>query len=435
MLSIGGDQSDDFRRYALLGYAAIGIVLGGFGIWAALAPLDSAAIAPARVAVESDRKPVQHLEGGLVREILVREAQRVEEGQVLFRLQPTQAQSSLEILRKQLDAALALEARLLAERERAADIGFPAEVLARSHTPGTATAIADQQRQFTERRRSQTNQVDILKAKIEQTRRDLVGRGTQETALAAQLESFNTEITAVSSLAERGYYPRNKLLALERERNRITGELGMSKGEIARLNETIEEAQLQIQQTTQRHLEEVTQQLFDARARISETREKLGVAEDVLTRIDVRAARTGIIQGIKVHAIGAVIRPGDTFAEIVPVGDNLIMAARVSPLDIESVAVGQRAEVRFPAFSSQRAPTILGNVANISADSMFDEATKESYYLAQVAIDRTTIRPDLLQRLVPGMPADVLISRGERTMLQYLVDPLRNAFARSMRER
>ncbi len=427
--------SGDFTRYARAGYAAIAVVFGGFGIWASFAPLDSAAIAPARVAVESDRKPVQHLEGGIVREILVKEAQRVEEGQILFRLQPIQAQANTDILRKQLDAALALEARLLAERDGAAEIVIPEAIAARSAIRETATAIADQKRQFKERRRSLDNQIDILKAKIEQTSKDLGGRGSQEAALAAQLASYDKEINAVSPLVEKGFYARNKFLALVRERTRVDGELGLNRGDIARLKESLEEVQLQIRQTTQRFLEDVAQQLADARAKLSDLSEKVAMAEDVLTRVEVRAARAGIVQALKVHAVGAVIRAGDTIAEIVPEGDTLIMAARVSPLDIDSVRTGQKAEVRFPAFSSRQTPTILGSVHSISGDSMVDETTKEPYYLAQVIIDRSTLKPELLQRLVPGMPADVLISRGERTMLAYLLDPLRGALAKSMRER
>jgi HlyD family secretion protein len=262
-----------------------------------------------------------------------------------------------------------------------------------------------------------------------------MGRSSQEASLSTQLASYDTEINAVSPLVLKGFYARNKFLALVRDKTRIDGDLGTCRGDIARLKEALEELQVQIKQTSQKFLEDVGQQLADARGKLSDLRERLAVAEDVLTRVDVRAARAGIIQSIKVHAVGAVIRPGDTIAEVVPVGDSLIMAARVSPLDIDSVQAGQKAEVRFPAFSSRQTPTILGSVASISADSMVDETTKEPYYLAQVLIDRATIKPDLLQRLVPGMPADVLIARGGRTVLSYLLDPLTGAIAKSMRER
>lgn len=434
-MSAQRETAGDYRRYACLGYGAIAVVFGGFGLWAAMAPLDSAAIAQARVAVETDRKPVQHLEGGIVQEILVKEAQHVEEGQVLFRLQPTQALANADLQRKQLDAALAIEARLVAEQEGASRIMFPEAVVQRQAVPETTNAIADQKRQFAERARSLRNQIAILNARIEQSTREIEGRDSKKAALASQLASYATELERVSSLAAKGLYPQNRLLSLERERTRVAGELGTTDSEIARLREAIEEARHQIRQTQQHQLEEVAQQLAEVRGRISDVREKLTIAQDVLTRMEVRAPRRGIVQALKVHAVGAVVRPGDMLAEVVPEGDVLILAARVSPLDIQSVSGGLRAEVRFPAFSSLHPPTIFGQIESISAASVVDETTKEPYYLARVIIDLGTIAPQLSKRLVPGMPADVLISTGERTMLQYLLGPLRDALARTMRER
>ena len=429
------ETAGDYRRYASIGYGAIAVVFGGFGLWASMAPLDSAAIAPARVAVETDRKPVQHLEGGIVQEILVKEAQRVEEGQVLFRLQPTQALANADLQRKQLDAALAMEARLVAEQDGAPRITFPEAVLARRAVPETANAMADQKRQFAERARSLKNQTAILTARIEQSTKEIEGRDSRKAALTLQLASYATELERVTALSGRGLYPLNKLLALERERTRVVGELGTTDSEIARLREAIEEARHQIRQTQQHQLEEVAQQLAEVRGRISDVREKVTITQDVLTRMEVRAPRKGIVQALKVHAIGAVVRPGEMLAEVVPEGDILILAARVSPLDIQAVSGGLRAEVRFPAFSTLQPPTIFGQIESISAASVVDETTKEPYYLARVIIDLSTIAPQLSKRLVPGMPADVLISTGERTMLQYLIGPLRDALAKTMRER
>src|SRR5437667_2142289 len=187
----------DQRRYAWFGYAAIGMVFGGFGIWATVAPLDRAAIAQGQVAVESDRKAVQHLEGGIIREILVKNGQHVKEGEVLFRLQPTQAQANTDLLRKQIDAALALEARLDAEKAGANTIAFPEPVLARIAVPETATAIADQRRQFTERRLSLQNQISILNKQIEQKRQESSGREQQRASLASQVASYTKEIDSV----------------------------------------------------------------------------------------------------------------------------------------------------------------------------------------------------------------------------------------------
>lgn len=424
----------DFREYARFGYAAIAVVFGGFGIWAATAPLDSAAVAPGRVSVESDRKPVQHLEGGIIREILVKETQRVAEGQVLFRLQPVQAQANSDLLRKQLDAALAQEARLIAERDFAPRINFPAEVLARRSVLETSTAISDQQSQFYERQRALNSQIDILNARITQTQRDIEGRSLRRQALQSQHASLANEIKNVSTLVEKGYYPKNKFAALERERSRIEGEMGLGSGEIARLTETIEESKLQIRLTKERQVEQVTQQIADVRVRISDIREKLAIAQDVLTRVEVRAPKAGIVQQIKVAAVGAVVKPGEAIAEVIPIGDQLVMSARVSPQDIHNVHPGQKAEVRFQAFA-RTYNALPGKLESISAETLVDEVTKQPYFNAKVIIDPSSIPREIAQALTPGMPADVLINTGERTMLQYLVGPLVQAVAKTMREK
>jgi len=424
----------DFREYARFGYVAIAIVFGGFGVWASLAPLDSAAVAPGRVSVESDRKPVQHLEGGIIREILVKEAQRVAEGQVLFRLQPIQAQANSDILRKQLDAALAQEARLVAEREWAPRIAFPEEILARRHVPETAAAMLDQQSQFAERLRSVNSQIEVLKARISQTERDIEGRSLRGASLQSQLKSISDEIANVSTLVQKGYYARNKFAALERERSRLEGEMGLGKGEVARLMETIEESRVQIRLTRERQVEAVVQQLAEVRARISDTREKLGVAQDVLSRVEVKAPKAGIVQAIKVATVGAVVKPGEPIAEVIPVGDQLVLSAKVSPQDIHNVVAGQKADVRFAAFSKQY-NGLPGRLESISADSLMDEATKQPYYNAKVVIDPAHIPQEIAAHLTPGMPADVLINTGERTMLQYLIGPLLNRVAKTMREK
>jgi HlyD family type I secretion membrane fusion protein len=423
------------RGYARFGYAAIILVFGGFGGWAAVAPLDRAAIARGQIAVESSHKVVQHLEGGIIREILVKETQMVQEGDVLFRLQPTEAQANTDLLRKQIDAAFARQARTLAELSGAKSIAFPDALLARQSIPETAMAMADQERQFAESRRALDNQIGILSSQIEQKRQDAVGRERQKTSLSAQLASYTQEMNSVFPLVAKGYYPRNKYLALERDRARIEGDLGVVESDLARFAKAVEENEILIRQAKQKVEETASQQLNDARAKLSDLREKLLIAEDVLRRVDIRAQRAGVVIGLQVHTVGAVVKPGETLAEIVPVGDGLDVMAHVSPADIESITIGQKAEVRFSNFSSRRTPIIQGYVASVSADSMKDETTKQPYYSARIAVDYQSIAPELAQHIVPGMQADVLISTGERTMLEFLVDPLLNSLAKTFREK
>ncbi len=429
-----GDASSDHRAFAMLAATAISFVFGIFGTFAAIAPLDSAAVAPGRVAAESSTKTIQHLEGGIVREMLVKEAQAVKEGDVLFRLAPTQAQANADMIRKQLDGALALEARLSAERESAPSVIFPAEILARRSTPETAMAIADQERQFDERRASLKNQTMILRTRFEQTSNELSGLRRREKSLTDQITNLSSELASLTELREKGLYPKSKLMALQRQKAGLEGELGGMQGELARLADVQRETKLQISQLEQKFREEAGQQLAEVRARLSDIREKTRVADDVMNRIEVRAPQDGVVQGLKVHSAGAVIRPGETLAELVPTGDKLVMAVRVSPLDIDNVEPGQRAEVRLPGFAARGLKTILGKVERVGADVMLDDYTKEPYYMARVEVDPKTVPAEIQKRLQPGMPADVLITTGERTALQYLIGPLADLIAKSMRE-
>ncbi len=242
---------------------------------------------------------------------------------MLFRLQPTSAQANLDLLRKQIDASVALEARLVAEQTRADQIKFPADLLARRNIAETDMAINDQERQFRERRQTLDGQIGILAAQIEQKQQDIGGRQHQKESLAVQMASFKAEIAAVAPVVAKGYYARNKYLALQRDAARVEGEFGVAESDIARLSKSVDEAKLQIEQTRFKFDEDVSKELNDVRAKMSDAREKILIAEDVLTRVDVRAPRRGTVLGLKVHGVGAVVKPGDTLAEIVPVGEGL----------------------------------------------------------------------------------------------------------------
>jgi HlyD family secretion protein len=424
----------DYRVPARAGYALIVLAFGVGGLWAAWAPLDSAAVAQGQIEVDSRRKSIQHLEGGIVKEILASEARMVKQGEVLFRLEPTQARANSDMLRKQLHAALAQEARLLAELDGKPEIEFPAEILARSELPETALVIRAERRQFAERRQSLDNQVRALEARLEQVVHQITGRARQKTALAEQVASITGQIASVQTIADKGLYARNRLLEQERDKARLIGELGQTTADVARLEKQQDETRAQIDQLHQKFREDAAKDLADSRNRLSDLREKLTIAGDVLTRVDIRAPVAGIIQNLRVNGVGAVVKAGDTIAELVPVGDQLVIAAQVSPLDIDSVSAGQKAEIRFTSLSRQKAPTIFGVVQSVSADALLNETTKQNYYLARVVINRADLPAQVAAKLAPGMPADVLIITGERTALDYFTAPLRNALAKGMRE-
>jgi HlyD family type I secretion membrane fusion protein len=423
----------DWKRPAALGYALIiftFVVLGG---WSAIAKLDSAVTAPGFVAKANNRKTVQHLEGGIVREILVHEGEHVTAGQVLFRLNPTQAGANLDLQQNQLDGLLAQEARLLAERDRASHITWPDELEAKSNLPTVKQAIADQIKQFTDRQASLHGQIDVLKTKIAEFHTEIGGLQTEREATKQQLGYIVEELTDVNFLLSQNLVQKSRALALDRERSRLEGVIGRSVADEAKAENGIGEAKLQIQQVQNKFDEDVASAILDVRQKVSDAREKIRVARDVFHRIDVTSPVTGTVQNLKVFTIGGVIKPGETLLEVVPDQDALIVQAHISPRDIDRMSQGMRAEVRFTSFKASTLPIVLGRVESVSQDSMTDEANKQSYFLAQVVVDK--IPEELRNRLVAGMPAELIFPTGERTVLNYLVRPLEDRMNSAFRER
>jgi HlyD family secretion protein len=426
--------SSNPRPFVLLGYLLILSTFGLLGTWAAFAKLDSAVIAGGSVAVESNRKAVQHFEGGIVDEILVKESQIINKGDVVVRLRATQATASAETLGSQLDGATALEARLMAESERATTITFPDRLLERATLPTTRKIIQDQQNQFAERRKALEGEGNILRAQIEQLKGQILGLESVVAASVQQQENLKEEYIKVRDLNAKGLYPTNRLRSMERDLLQIEGRLGQSRADIARSQQAIGETELQIVQTEKKFQEDVLQQLREVRVQIAEYSEKLRVAEDILKRVEIVSPQSGMVQNLKVHTVGGVIGQGEVIMEIVPLNEPLNVQARVSPIDINHVVPALDAEVRFPGYKSRTAPSILGRVRTVSADSLFDEIARQPYYLAIVEVPDSAIPLDLRGKLTPGMPAEIMIATGERTVLDYLTAPLVDAIHKSFRE-
>lgn len=423
-----------FKRPVRLGLIAIVLAFGGFGGWAALAPLDSASIATGQLAVESDRKPIQHLQGGVIAEILVKENDRVNEGQSLFRLESVQAKADLVAYTAQRDGLLALKFRLLAERAGARELKFTRHFVRQTKSHGTYSVIADQHRQFKGHLQALSNDLQIQTVRIDQATRDLAARKSQMQVLQQQLDSYKNEAGVVAGLVAKGVYARAKLTDVERNQARVTGDLNGLQAEATRSQGVIDEAQIQIKQIKQKYTEDATQQLAELRAKVQDLTQKITVAKDVLGHVDIRAPKAGFVQGIKVHSVGAVIRGGETIADLVTLSDGLIVTARVLPSDVHNVAVGQRSEIRFPSMAHDQKRPAYGTLQGISADLVTDETTHLSYYAARIALDRSTLDAALRERLIPGMPADVLIINGEHTLLAYLVEPLLNRLSKTLRD-
>ncbi len=411
------------------------IAFGGFGTWAALASLDSAAIAPGVVVVESDRKSVQHLEGGLVKDILVRDGHRVEKGDVLIRLEDTHARALHDIVRGELDAARAEESRLIAERDDRNDVVFPDELLARARVAKVRKALEGQRSLFNARRNALRGQVAILEQSIAQFREEIEGLKSQQAAREQQLKILRDELRGLRKLLAQGNVPRNEVLAYERRIAELSGEKGRFMADVARAEQGIGEARLRIGQLRKTVREEVVAKLREVQERIFGLEERLVAAEDVLGRTEVRAPSAGIVMGMRAHTTGGVITPGQEILQVVPVGDRLIIQARVDPVDIDDVAIGQQASVRLTAFKMRSTPIIVGTLINLSADRLVDEHDGTPYYLARIEVSKEELAGLGDLALQPGMPVEALIKTGARTALGYMLSPLTENMGLAFRER
>ena len=420
------------RPYVLMGYATLALTFGVFGIWAATAPLASGVVAGGVVSVESSRKVVQHLEGGIVTAIYGREGEIVEAGAVVLELDATQAQGNVAYLASRLHMLQAQEARLDAESTNAGAISFP-EDLAQSGDPSVRRVLTLQQTLFDDRKASRDGQIAIFTSRIDQLHEAINGLEVQRTAVSKQLTSLTEEIDRLARGQETGVIATNQLSSMSRSQLELQGELS---SEIAQSRQTISETELQIIQVRQEYVERAGTELRDVREQLNETTERYHVARDVLERTIVRAPVRGMLQNIQVHTVGGVVRPAEPVMDIIPLDDDLIILAQIRPIDIDSVTIGQQAEVRFSAFSSKTTPAIFGQISTVSQDVIQpDNPNQAPYYSARIQVADTDVPQDIRERLLPGMPADVIVSTGERTFAEYFIRPLADMFYKGMRER
>ncbi len=417
-------------RTIAFGVIVVALFLGGFGVWAALAPLESAAIARGTLSVDSKRKAVQHLEGGIIADILVEEGEVVAAGQDLVALDDTQARASFSLIEAQYRSTAALQARLQAERDGLAQIRWP-EWLHRA--VNGEDILATQERIFLARAQSLENHTAIYHRRIAQMREEVAGLEEEIRAQDLQIDLLEEELQGLSGLVEKGYEGKTRLLALKRRKAEIAGERGRNRAQIARVEQSIGETRLKITELGNARLNEVVEELRDAETRLSDLRERRSAARHVLSRTRVPAPVSGTVVNLQVFTRGGVIRPGQWLMEIVPAGDELVIEAQVDPIDIDVVYTGLPAQVRLTAFSHLTTPILSGTVLQVSADSLFDERTGAPYYEARVALDPEQPGLEGL-KLQPGMPAEVMVVTGKRTPLDYLLKPIVTSFGRALRE-
>lgn len=420
------------RRVRLIGYLIVFVTFGLFGTWAALAPLDSAALAPGVVTVQSFRKTIQHLEGGIVKELLARDGDLVKAGDPLIILDDTQIRADYEVTRSQLIAAQAMEARLRAERDDLAAIDFSRMV--EQNSQRALEAREGENQVFQARRNSRLGEVSVLEKRIGQLHEQINGLKGMIATKSSLENSYSKEIGELRELLSEGFVDKQRLLEQERNLDKIRAEMADHRSEIIKTRLQINETELQILQLNKDFNAEVVGELAKVQTLAFDLYEKMSALEARLSRVVIRAPEDGMILGMTVHTIGGVISPATPLLDIVPSISDLIIEAQVSPIDIDRVAVGKPADIRFSNFNSAITPIIEGEVIQVSADRLVDEKTGTPYYLARVGLTEEGLRRLGGLRLQPGMPAEVYINTGKRTMLQYLAQPATDAIARSLIE-
>ena len=425
------DQND--RRYHRIGYVIIAIVFLGFGGWSALAPLGSAAPAMGMVVVKSERRTLQHLEGGILEQLLIREGDQVKQGQLLAKLDVVQTQASLDVLTSQLLVAEAQIHRLKTERATDLVIQWP-EVLNRANDPRIADVLREQEALFDKRQAALAGEVSILSQRADQLRSRISGLLESKETKRRLLQSFTKEYDSLKQLLDEGFVDESRVRDFERRIVELQGDLQSLDSEIQSAEIQIGEAELQVLQTRSVFDREVQSQLTELQARRDELREQQRVAQDRLGRAEITAPVDGIVLTIEVTTEGGVVPGGQPFITIVPEEDDLLIEAQVAPVDVDRVRVGQDAELQFSSFDPNSMPKIFGTVLNVSADALVDRSSGVSYYLATLEIASEERMKLVGYQLVPGMPVNVLIQTGERTLWQYLTKPLAQGMSRALIE-
>ena len=421
------------RGTILFGMLAIAAFLGVFVAWSVLAPLSEAAIAPGMIKVEGTRRTIQHLEGGIVREILVRDGDRVRAGQVLMRLDDIRAGADLETLRSQRWSLMAHDARLAAELSGQPDIRFPAD-LAGAAEPRATDAAAGQRAVFEARRAALTSQVAVQEARIGQQEALISGATGQLRAQRQQLDLIRREEEITRGLVQQGLQRLPTLLALQRAAAGLEGQAIDLEGQVERATQAIAEARSTIAGILGQRQQEAAAEQREVRTRLAEVEERLRTAADIAIRRDIQAPEDGTILNLRLFNIGAVARPGEPVMDLVPTQDRLIAEVNVQPFDIDVVHVGLRAEVRLPAFKQRLVPYLHGHVTFVAQDVTIDDRTRQSHYRVHILIDAAQLDQARGVQLVPGMPVEAMIQIGERSFLRYITQPIRDSFTRAFRE-
>ncbi len=430
------DPFREGRRISRIGIWLLLLAFAALAAWAAFAPLQGAIVMPGQVRVDSHRKKVRHLEGGIVKEILVRAGDRVTKGQPLIILEDVDQRALVKVLGKQLDSLRIRAARLRAERERRERFELPPDLRSRAGDPDIAAIVEAETALFQAQRKLLSGQTGLIRAEIDQARDEIAGLRSQLASIDRNIANLREELELNQVVYKKGFLPYTKILALRRAVAQKQERRGATVAQIARTRQRISELELRILGLYDSYAKKAADRLKDVEARIASLEERLRPARDALTRRVITAPIGGEVVSLQVHTPGVAVAPYQDLMEIVPEGAKLIVEGRIRPEDIDEVGTGKAAEIRFSAYKQRTTPTVAGRVVYVSADALSEETPRGTvpYYLVRVEIDPESLARAGNLTLTPGMTATVFIKTRARTALQYLLDPVTETLDRALRE-
>jgi epimerase transport system membrane fusion protein len=427
--------SDSMRSAAIAGWSIIAIFFGGFGAWAMSAPLNGAVVANGFVKVETNRKSVQHLDGGIVKELRVKEGDRVSAGDVLIVLDDTQARAEYDVLWQQYMVLRATEERLRTELAQQSALMIPDDLKALANDPVFSSVWLGQVNQFESRLAALAGQRNVINEKIAQLEAQISGGEAQAKAYRAQLESVKKERDDIEPLVKRGLIAQPRYLQLERSGAGLEGQEADTLANIAKARQAIAEQMQQIAQLDYDRMTDVSKDLRDTQAKLLEVIPKLSNAKAVLNRMDIRSPYSGYVVGLTAFSVGGVITKGDKILDVVPEQESLVIEAQIPVDDISEVHPNMRADVHLTAYKARITPVVRGTTTLVSADRLTDNRSGNAYYTALVRIEPSDLEALPNVRLYPGMPATVMFPTVERSAFNYLVGPLVQSFNRAFRQK
>jgi HlyD family secretion protein len=423
------------RLHLIVGLSVVVLLIGGLGVWASTAEISGALIAPGSIVVESSVKKVQHPTGGVVGEVRAHDGDHVKAGDIVVRLDDTVTKANLAIVTKNLNGLLARGARLQAEQQGLDKIVFPPALLDHLDDPDVKDVMASETKLFDVRTTGRSGQKEQLRERVTQLKEEIAGLTAQTQAKDQEIALVNKELVGVRQLYDQHLVQLTRLTTLERDAARLAGEKAQYVASTAQAKGKITETELQIIQIDKDMVSDVSKDLRETNDKIGEYIERKVTAQDQLRRVDIRAPQDGVVEQSTVHTVGGVIQAGDAIMMIVPQADDLQVEAKVNPQDIDKLQIGERTLLRLSAFNQRTTPELNGEVIRVSPDVNTDQRSGQSYYTIRVSLPPDEVAKLGEVKLIPGMPVEAFVQTGDRTMMSYLVKPLKDQLMRAFRER